>query len=260
MKSFLLEKHFIIGYNNLKKEVKVSVAKITRDFVSKLEDGRLFTYDDIPSANKSTVAIELSRLLKKGTIKKVSKGKFYKPKKRIFGEIGPSSNEKVTSLLKSTDGRSYETGFNGFRKLGLTTQVANEITIASNKQYKKVKLDNLNIKFVPKRIDAKDDEVYLVQILDALKDIKKIPATTPSEVIKYLKELIKKETIENQQKLTKFALKYTPRTRALLGAIFKDIGNKNSAYELKSTLNPLTSFKIDISDEVLKEKGYWNIK
>ena len=27
--------------------------------------------------------------------------------------------------------------------------------------------------------------------------------------------------IENQNKLTKFALKYTPRTKAILGAIFK---------------------------------------
>lgn len=238
----------------------MSIAKITRDFILELEDGKLFTYDDIPISNKSTVAIELSRLLKKGVIKKISKGKFYKPKNRVFGEVGPNSNEKVLSLLKSSDGTSYETGFNSFRKLGLTTQVANEITIASDKLYKKVKLDNVNIKFVPKRINVKDDEVYLLQILDALKDIKRIPASTPSDIIKYLKEILKKESIENQIKLTKFALKYTPRTRALLGAIFKDIGNRNCAYELKSTLNPMTSFKIVIDDEVLKEKNYWNIK
>ena len=238
----------------------MSIAKLTREFISEIEDGEIFTYSDIPISNKSTVAIELSRLLKKGIIKKISKGKFYKPKKRVFGEVGPNSSQKVSALLKSIDGTNYETGFNSFRKLGLTTQVANEITIASNKQYKKVKLDNINIKFVPKRIDVENDEVYLLQILDALKDIKRIPASTPSEIMKYLKEIIKEEAIDNQIKLSKFALKYTPRTRALLGAIFKDLGNRNCAYELKSTLNPLTSFKIDIDDRVLIEKEYWNIK
>ena len=238
----------------------MSIAKITRDFVSEIEEGKLFTYSDIPTSNKSTVAIELSRLLKKGIIKKVSKGKFYKPKKRVFGEVGPSSNEKILSLLKSTDGASYETGFNSFRKLGLTTQVANEITIASSKQFKKVKIDNVNIKFVPRRVDVKEDEIYLVQILDALKDIKRIPATTPSEVVKYLKEIIKKESLENQSKITEFALKYTPRTRAILGALLKDIGNKKCAYELKDSLNPISSYKINIDDEILKDKNYWNIK
>ena len=64
----------------MKRRFKMSVAKITRDFVENIESAKLFTYDDIPSTNKTSVAIELSRLFKKGIIKKVSKGKFYKPK------------------------------------------------------------------------------------------------------------------------------------------------------------------------------------
>ena len=39
------------------RRVKMSVAKITRDFVSNVEDAKLFTYDDIPSTNKKSVAI-----------------------------------------------------------------------------------------------------------------------------------------------------------------------------------------------------------
>ena len=72
------------------------------------------------------------------------------------------------------------------------------------------------------------------------------------------KEIIKEESLEKQNKLTKFALKYTPRTRAILGAIFKEIGNKNCAYELKSTLNPMTNYKLKIEEDVIKEKKYWN--
>ena len=78
----------------------MSVAKITRDFVTNIEGAKLFTYDDIPCLNKTSAAIELSRLFKKGIIKKVSKGKFYKPKIRVFGEVAPNTNDKIKSYLK----------------------------------------------------------------------------------------------------------------------------------------------------------------
>ncbi|HRL09038.1 MAG TPA: DUF6088 family protein [Aliarcobacter sp.] len=221
----------------------MSVAKITRDFVENIESAKLFTYDDIPCLNKTSAAIELSRLFKKGIIKKVSKGKFYKPKIRVFGEVAPNTNDKIKSYLKSDETNSYETGANSFRKLGLTTQVSNETVIATNKPYRKVRIDNINLK----KFLAFS---FVVQ--------NKIPATTPNDVVKYLKEIIKEESLEKQNKLTKFALKYTPRTRAILGAIFKEIGNKNCAYELKSTLNPMTNYKLKIEEDVIKEKKYWN--
>jgi predicted transcriptional regulator of viral defense system len=237
----------------------MSVAKITRDFVESMPYGKLFTYDDVPSKAKSSVAIELSRLFKKGVVKKVSKGKYYKPKIQPFGEVEPSSNEKISSYLDSAKGASYETGFNSFRKLGLTTQVAKTTTIATNKPYRKVQVDNVILKFIPKRVDVAEEDISLVQILDALKDINKIPATTPSKALEYLKEIIKSENIENQKKLAQYSMDYTPRTRALLGAILKDIGNREDAYELKQTLNPLTKYKLGIDDSVFSNKTYWNI-
>lgn len=237
----------------------MSVAKITREFVKNIEDGKIFTFDDIPTSSKASVAIELSRLFKKGLIKKVSKGRYFKPKMRVFGEVGPSSDDKISKYLDSTEGVSYETGFNSFRQLGLTTQISKTITIATNKPYKKVQIDNINLKFVPKRVDVKVEDIYLLQILDAIKDIKKIPATTPSQSFVYLKNLIEKESSANQIKLTKYAKKYTPRTKALLGAILKELGNNECAYELKDSLNALTTFKLDISSEIIKDKKYWNI-
>lgn len=237
----------------------MSVAKITREFVQNMACGKLFTYDDIPSEAKASVAIELSRLFKKGTIKKVSKGKYYKPKEQRFGEVGPSQGEKVASYLRNADGVSYETGANGFRQLGLTTQVAKTTTIATDKLYRKVQIDNVVLKFIPKRVDVKEDEIELVQILDALKDINKIPATTPSKALMHLKEKIQEFTKDTQMKLAEYAKEYTPRTRALLGAILKDIGNREAAYGLKQSLNPLTSYKIGIDNNVLSDKKYWNI-
>ena len=237
----------------------MSVAKVTRDFVESVEEAKLFTYEDIPSNNKQSVAIELSRLYKKGIIKKVSKGKFYKPKKRVFGEIEPSSSEKIQSFTKSKDSVVYETGVNVFRKLGLTTQVAKTTIVVSNRIYKKVNIDNIEIKFIPKRVDISKEDILLVQILDSLKDITKIPATTPEQVFVYIKDIVMKLSKEEQLKLCEYAKKYTPRTRALTGAILKEIGLWECAYELKQTLNPFTKYKISISKDILPTKKYWNI-
>ena len=237
----------------------MSVAEITRTYIDKIDSAKLFTYADIPSNNKATVAIELSRLFKKGVIKKVSKGKFYKPKKRLFGEVGPSSYDTISSYLKNIQGVSYETGLNIFRQLGLTTQVSNTITIATSKPYKKVEIDNIKLKFVPKRVDVAEEDIYLVQILDALKDIKKIPATTPEKSFTYLRNIIQKETKDNQIKLAGYAMNYTPRTRVLLGVILNEIGLYEEAFQLKETLNPITTFKIGISSDTLPSREYWNI-
>lgn len=237
----------------------MSVAKITRTYINSIDDAKLFTYNDIPSNNKTTVAIELSRLYKKGIIKKISKGKFYKPKQRLFGEVEPSSDEKISSYLNSSSGISYETGLNSFRQLGLTTQIAKTKTIATDKPYKKVQIDNIKLKFVKKRVNVSREDIYLVQILDALKDIKKIPATTPEEAFISLRNIIQKENKENQIKLANYAMKYTPRTRALIGAILKEIGLREQSYKLKETLNPLTKYKIGIKTTTLTTKKYWNI-
>ncbi len=237
----------------------MSVAKLTRNFIEQIESGKVFTYVDIPSDKISTVTVELSRLYKQGVIKKISKGKYYKPKKTRFGEIGPNSKEKLNSYINATKKLSYETGLNSFRQLGLTTQVPNVITIATDKSNRRIKVDNLNIKFVRKRVNAPKKYTKLLQILDALKDIKSIPDTTPSEALLYLKNYISKLNNIEQQKLSFFAREYTPRTKALLGAILKDLGMWEEAYRIKARLNPLTKYKLGIKDSVLKNKKEWGI-
>ena len=64
---------------------------------------------------------------------------------------------------------------------------------------------------------------------------------------------------ENQLKLADYAMKYTPRTRALVGAILKEIGLWEKSYILKESLNPITKYKIGISIDNLPTKNYWNI-
>lgn len=234
----------------------MSAAEQTRDFIDALKASKLFTYDDVPMENKSAVAIELSRLFKQGVIKKVSKGKFYKPKKTSFGELEPSFDEKIKSYMDSS---SYETGINAYRKLGLTTQVANSVTIATNKPYKKVKVGNITINFVPKRTDAPKKYLELLVILDALKDIKRIPDSSPSEVIVTIKKIIKSLEYDKKIKLANYAKSYPPRVMAIIGAIFTELGLKEEVSSLKQLLNPLTKFGLNVKDDILGYKKEWGI-
>lgn len=236
----------------------MSIAEKTRKFISKQEYGQIFVYDDIPIANRNAVAIELTRLAKSGKVKKVSKGKFYKPKQRTFGEIGPSSSDKIEHIVKSSF--KYETGNNIYRKLGLTTQVSKTIVIAHNSYYRRIQLDNINIKLVPTRVEVPLDDVYLLQILDAIKDLKIIPSTSPSEAYGNIKTIISELDKDNKFKLLDYVYYYPPFVKAILGSILSQMGMKKDTKDLKSSLNYLSKYKLNIADELIPNKKDWNIQ
>jgi hypothetical protein len=235
----------------------MSVAKITRDFIEQIEDTKIFTYNDIPSNKKSSVAIELSRLFKKGVIKKISKGKFYKPKQTRFGEIAPSDEEIAKSYL--VEENAYITGYGGYNQLGLTTQIPNVITIASNRVPSRISVKNVNIRFVPNIANSGEKETQILQILDALRDIKNIPDNSPNDVVLLIKKIVKKFEEKKIKKMLELVNKYPPRVKALLGAILKEMGRWEEAYLLKEMLNPLTRYKIGISVQSLPNRDEWKI-
>ncbi len=235
----------------------MSVAKITRDFIDQIEEAKIFTYRDIPSDKKSSVAIELSRLFKKGVVKKISKGKFYKPKQTRFGEITPSDEEIAKSYL--VENSAYITGYGGYNQLGLTTQIPNVITIASSRVPSRIKVENVNIKFVPNIANSGVKETQILQILDALRDIKNIPDNSPNDVVLSIKKIVQKFDKEKINKMLELVNNYPPRVKAILGAILKEMGRWEEAYRLKEMLNPLTRYKIGISVNTLPNRDEWKI-
>ncbi len=235
----------------------MSVAQIVRNFVNTVDDGTLFSYGDIQSEQKSVVAIELSRLNKQGIVKRLSKGKYYKPKQGYFGELPPSDSEVLDSLLSAPN--SYITGVKAFNEMGLTTQVPSVITIATDKQPRRVKIKNLEIQFVSTKQEIAKADIYLVQLLDAVDSIRSIPDTSVEEVITYTQGFIKKRTSKEIKKLSNYALKYRPRTRALLGALLELQGYTKDAQILRDTLNPLSSYKVGVSEALLPNQRTWRI-
>ncbi len=142
--------------------------------------------------------------------------------------------------------------------MGLTTRIPKEISIASNKKRVYISKGNIKANAVKSYVEVTDKNYKLLELLDAIKDLKKIPDLDKKSAIKILTNEIYK--LDNQQKneLIKVALEYPPRTRALLGAILENLGE--NTIKLEESLNPLSKYKIGISKEILPTIEKWNIK
>ena len=236
----------------------MSVAKELRTFIDTLNDGEIFTYADLPVDNISAAAPVLSRMQSKGAIKRLSKGKYYKPKQGMFGELPPSDDEVLRSYMK-TMGNTYITGLQAFNKMGLTTQVPNIITLAGKGSSRKIKVKNMTIEVFEQKSSVESDDIWFSQMLDALDKIKKIPDTTPDDVVAYTMKSVSELKKKEKQKLAQLATERRPRTKALLGAVFQVLGDIEEASLLKKTLNPLSSYRVGISKSILDNKSEWKI-
>ena len=76
--------------------------KEIRQRIENFESDYVFTYQDLnlsPERSERVIKI-LNRLVAEGIIAKISKGRFYKPKKSVFGMLKPKLEEVVKDFLQ----------------------------------------------------------------------------------------------------------------------------------------------------------------
>ena len=239
----------------------MKVAEKILRYVIRLKEGSAFGYTQLKiEPDQFTAAAKaIERLIEKGTIKRVSRGKFYKPKQSVFGELRPSEDEVLKLYLYSQNKRvAYITGTALYNRMGLTTQVPKTIRVASSN--KRISVNSGSLQAIPARsyVDVTDANVYLLELLDAIKDFSNIPDLDRKMAIRYLKGRMSKLNDQEKSKIIKYALKYPPRVRALLGALMSEIGYMRNVDELKKSLNPLTVYKFGIEREWLESAPAWS--
>jgi hypothetical protein len=229
--------------------------------INRFPKGYVFTYDDfISKVNERQAVIKaLNRMAASGKIAKLSKGKYYKPESTPFGDILPSQKQIVKDLLEE-NGKpvGYLTGYSIYNKLGLTTQVSNTIQIGKIDIRPNFKRERYTIAFIKQKNTITKESIPLLQILDAIRYIKKIPdSNTRSSCLRFL-EIVKGLTEKEISILIRSAMKYPPATRALLGAILDE--NKTTSTDiLYNSLNPITKYKLTGASTVLSATEKWNI-
>jgi hypothetical protein len=242
--------------------------------IDRFPKGYIFTYADIIDkvngigvrrksqlVGKEAVIKALNRLAASGKIAKLSKGKFYKPEKSAFGKLQPNRYQIVKDLLEEdVKITGYLTGYSIYNQLGLTTQVSNIIQIGKNTVRPGLKRAGYKISFLIQKNNITKKNIPLLQILDSIRYIKKIPDTTISSACKRLMEIVKKLSKEDKSTVVRLALKYPPAARALLGAILEEIGNRSLTEPLSKSLNPITTYNLPGAEKVLSSVDKWNIK
>jgi len=238
----------------------VKSTDIITERLSNIPEGMIFDYTDIdvPQDLLLAAAKAVSRMVASGTLRKAGKGKFYKPKFSRLGEVPPSIEGLTRDLLFKDKVRiGYITGVPAFAQLGLTTQVSSKIIIGSKFYRRPLKRGGYDISFTKQENEITGWNIPLLRILDAIKLIKKIPATTPTNVAERLKVIIAELSEAEIDELISLSMLYPSSTRAILGAILESINKTASG--LNQTLNPFTKYNTGISKVILPTKGNWNI-
>lgn len=231
--------------------------------INRFQEGTTFTYQElgIESSEFGAAAKAIERLLKKGLINRASTGLFYKPRKTVFGELKPKEEELLKPYLFEGNKRiAYITGTALYNKLGLTTQIPKNYKIASLNKRIDTQIGNIKIQDVKSYVDVSNDNFYLLEMLDVLKDFKKIPDIDRNMAIKYVYNKITEFRETEKKKLIRIALKYPPRVRAFLGAMLEHFNSVTNLTALKKSINPLTVYDYGINEKQLPTIKYWNIE
>ncbi len=143
--------------------------------------------------------------------------------------------------------------------MGLTTQVSNTIQIGKNEVRPSFKRERYTISFVKQKNTITKENIPLLQLLDAIRYIKKIPDTNIEKSCKRFLAIIEKITEKEISTLVRLALKYPPATRALLGALLEKLQKTNSTEPLLKSLNPITKYKLSGAAKAISTTEKWNI-
>ena len=241
----------------------MTLALQIRTNIKKLPEGKSFGYADLGITREEyqTAAKALERLQASGMIKKISKGVFYKPEQTVFGELKPDYSEQLRPYLYENGKRiAYETGFSLFNRMGLTTQMAYRIKIASRSKRISINRGALKADAVKSYAEVTEGNYELLGFLDAIKDSKRIPDCSVSQAVKILSSKIKLLNDKQIADLVKYGLLYPPRVRALLGAILENIAKEWNKEKLKQSLNPLSKIILGLKEKDLPTIKNWNIE
>ncbi len=240
----------------------MNLATQIRTRIEKLPEGKTFGYADLGIAKVDflTAAKALERLKTNGIIKKLSKGVFYKPEQTVFGELKPDYSEQLRPYLFENGKRiAYETGYSLYNRMGLTTQMAFRIKIASRSKRISINRGSLRADAVKSYAEVSEANYELLGFLDAIKDIKQIPDCSVSQAVKILCGKINKLSEKQISDLVKYALLYPTRVRALTGAMLDNLNIQANTEKLKQSLNPLTKVKLGLKEVDLPTIKNWNL-
>jgi chorismate mutase len=241
----------------------MQTSKYVENKINRLPLGFVFTYKMFITDvhRKEAVIKHLNRLASSLKLRKVSKGRFFKPETNKFGWYSPLEYEIVKDLLhKKGKLTGYITGYSYFNEVGLCLMPMHIIQISSNYPRTAIKRMHIKIEFLKQDNTVTKQNIHLLQLLDAIRLIKQIPDTTIDKSVFKLMKMIIQLNESELKTISRLVLKYNPLTRALLGALLERTNFIEHLDKLRQSLNPISSYKLNVSEKILSTAKYWNIQ
>lgn len=236
----------------------MSISKQVKAEIEQIKPGLIFGLKDFNKlGNPQAVALELSRLAKKGTIERLTKGKYFVPRKTSFGILRPDEWRILDKVIKENGG--YFAGNMALNRLGVTTQIPSQILIRGARSTRKLKIGSLMIQLVKTgnpMAESKDADV--TDLIEAARLIKRTPDGNFGATITRMTSIISSISADKVTLLLMLIKYERPYVRAIVGSILENIGSKK-AMDVKATLNPLSKYKIGIDSAILPNKERWGI-
>ncbi|MFW5498898.1 MULTISPECIES: DUF6088 family protein [unclassified Maridesulfovibrio] len=242
----------------------MQVAAQINNYIESIPPGKIITYGDFKDLQETkpqALAKALGRLVKKQVLIRQAKGTFYRPKKTFFGSVGPADEELISFLTRKGDEiTGILTGQSVYLQLQIATQVPSVLTIASVAPRRKQGIGKIQVQYVRSYVDEiLEADIPLLQLLEALRFIKKAQDCTPDDVVEAIKTRMMVLSQSDLEKLVELAKSYPPMVRALCGCLCEGMVKTSDIGSLRDSLNPYTKFKVMVSDAVLKNKKAWGI-
>ncbi|WP_111978722.1 DUF6088 family protein [Algibacillus agarilyticus] len=242
----------------------MNVTQTVSQQIERMKPGKLFSYQDISSYAEHSDAVvkAISRNSQKLGLVKIKKGLFYKSEVGRFGPMAPKSSDVIhyfTSNKQRTVG--YVTGPALYYQWGLTTQIPAEVNIArSIVKREKAELSGLRIITTPSRYKkVSKNNIQVLQFLDVLKNIDRIPDAEIEEVASKLALRLKSLSSDKIKEMENIAVEaYTERTKALLGSFLETYLDYFSE-KLHKSLNPTSKYSFSYLDKWKNAGSHWHL-
>lgn len=162
--------------------------------LSRRKGGELvFISDFVGSGTDAAIRQSLSRLTKKGKLRRVAHGIYYISKTDpILGELYPSAEEVAQKVADKEKVHIHPTGLYAMNKLGLSTQVPTKLVYLTDGVQRLLTIGKVKVKFkatTPKKLSLKGNISRLVILALDEMDTTQIDAAQKAR----LRELLKKE-------------------------------------------------------------------
>jgi hypothetical protein len=239
--------------------MKTSASKAVRSKIEKGGTDRIWTYADFEPLPTAAVAATLTRMVKKGPLRRLRNGVYYMPRETRFGLTVPEPARIAAAVLDRKGVSWRPSGVAAYNALGLTTQLSPVATFDVDREVTSLRTNpgaKVRLRSVASIKNTTPEERA---VLDALRDLRLIPDTAPEVTVNRIAEFFRSGRV-SFERIVKVALKEPPRVRALLGVIGTMLGKgKDELSPLKMSLNATTTYKLGLAER-LPAAREWRIR